>query len=148
MGNGQWAMGNGQWAMGHEENVMRHVAIGLIISVVSFSATSAYAQDAKIEAAAWQKVAETIELGSKVKVQTANGKHISGTLMRVDTDAILLKRNTRRPEPALTVRFADMAKLERDKPGGGMHIARAIGVGLAAGAGVFFSLVLIAMQLD
>ena len=133
---------------------MRITALALIF-VLTGTAQAALAANAdhgmqvqQEEAAAWRKVAETIELGSKVKVQTTDGKRISGTLMRVDGSAIMLKRNTRRPEPAMTVPFTDMEKLERDKPGGGTHIARAIGVGLAVGAGVFFSLVLIALQLD
>jgi len=125
---------------------MRITAVALIVSLVSVGISDAWAQGQ--EAAAWQQVAQTIELGSKVKVQTTAGKRISGTLMRVDGSGILVKRNTRRPEPAITVAFTDVEKLERDKPGSGTQVAKAIGVGLAVGAGVFFSLVLIALQLD
>ena len=124
---------------------MRITALTLIVSIFMLGASTAYAQD---EATAWRQVAETIPLGSKVKVQTAEGKRLNGTLMRVDGNAIMLKRNTRRPEPALTVAFADIAKLERDQGNGGSNVAKAIGVGLAAGAGVFFSLILIALQMD
>jgi hypothetical protein len=136
---------------------MRAIAIVLITSIFAIGIPGANAQQRSSagaqstraeEADAWRKVAETIPLGSKVKVQIADGKRVNGTLMRVDGDAIMLKRNTRRPEPAYTVPFTEMAKLERDQANGGMHIARAIGVGLAAGAGVFFSLVLIALQMD
>lgn len=125
---------------------MRVIAAILMLSIFSFGIPTANAQE--IEATAWRQVAETIPLGSKVKVQTVEGRRLKGTLMRVDGTSVMLKRNTRMPEPALTVAFTDIAKLERDEPGGGMHIAKAIGVGLAAGAGVFFSLVLIALQLD
>lgn len=125
---------------------MRITALALIVSLFALGISSVHAQ--QDEAAAWRQVAETIPLGTKVKVQMGDGNRVSGTLMRVDGDAVMLKRNTRRPEPAFIVPFTAMAKLERDKPGGGMHIARAIGVGLAAGAGVFFSLVLIALQMD
>ena len=125
---------------------MRTTALALIISLFTIGIPGASAQGP--EAAAWHQVAQTIELGSKVKVQTADGKRLSGTLMRVDGGGIMVKRNTRRPEPAITVAYLEMEKLERDKPGGGTQIAKAIGIGLAAGAGVFFSLVLIALQLD
>lgn len=124
---------------------MRAIAVVLITSIFAVGIPSA---DAQQEAMAWQRVAESLPLGSKVKVQTTEGKRLKGTLMRVDGGGIMLKRNTRIPEPAVTVSFNDVAKLERDEPGGGMHIAKAIGVGLAAGAGVFFSLVLIALQMD
>jgi hypothetical protein len=132
---------------------MRVTALALIF-LLSGSAQAAFAAKADdnhaqpSEAAAWQQVAASIPLGSKIKVQTNEGRRYSGTLMAVDGNALMVKRNTRRPEPALTVPFTDVAKLERDQPGGGTHIAKAIGVGLAAGAGVFFSLILIALQMD
>ena len=125
---------------------MRSIAVALIVSIFSLGVGQAHAQ--VDESAAWRQVAETIPLGSKVKLQTVEGKRLSGTLMRVDDKALMLKRNTRRPEPAVTVAFSEMSKLEREQPGGGMNIAKAIGVGLAAGAGVFFSLILIALQMD
>jgi hypothetical protein len=125
---------------------MRLIALGLIVSIFTLGVAEAHAQD--VEATAWRQVAEAIPLGSKIKVQTVEGKRLNGTLMRVDGNALMLKRNTRRPEPALTLPFNEIAKLERDQPGGGAHIAKAIGVGLAAGAGVFFSLILIALQMD
>jgi hypothetical protein len=125
---------------------MRTTALFLIVSIFALNLPSAHAQPG--ESTAWQKVAEAIPLGSKVKVQTSEGRRLNGTLMRVDGDALMLKRNTRRPEPALTVAFTDIAKLERDQGNGGTQIAKAIGIGLAAGAGVFFSLILIALQMD
>jgi hypothetical protein len=125
---------------------MRLIAIGLVMSIIGLGATDAFAQQS--EASAWREVAQAIPLGTKVKVQTMDGKRINGTLMRVDGDAIMLKRNTRRPEPAQTVAFEDMSKLERDKGGNGSNIAKAAGVGLAVGAGVFVSMILIALQLD
>ena len=125
---------------------MRFITIVLITSLFSVGTPNAEAQE--VETTAWRQVAESIPLGSKVKVLTVEGRRVSGTLMRVDGTALMLKRNTRRPEGAMTIAFSDVSKLERDQPGGAAHIAKAIGVGLAAGAGVFFSLVLIAMQLD
>lgn len=125
---------------------MRPTALALVVSIFALCASNALAQ--QNEAAAWRDVAQVIPLGTKVKVQTTDGKRISGTLMRVDGDGIMLKRNTRRPEPAQSVAFADMSKLERDKGGNGTNIAKAAGVGLAVGAGVFVSMILIALQLD
>jgi hypothetical protein len=125
---------------------MRALAIILMTSIFTLGVADVHAQ--QDESAAWRQVAESLPLGSKVKIQTTEGRRLNGTLMRVDAAAIMVKRNTRRPEPAVTVAFTEIGKLERDQPGGGMHIAKAIGVGLAAGAGVFFSLILIALQMD
>jgi hypothetical protein len=124
---------------------MRPIAVALIFSFVTLGAGGVSAQQS--EAAAWRQVAEAIPLGSKVKVQTLENKRISGTLMRVDGTALMVKRNTRRPEPAVTINFAEVGKIERDS-GGGVNIGKAIAIGVATGAGVILSLFLIALQLD
>ena len=123
---------------------MRATALALVVSFITLTAAPALAQ----EADAWRKVAEGIPLGSKVKVQTIEGKRLSGTLMRVDTNEVLVKRNTRRPEPAVVVSYADMSRIEREKDGGGFNIGKAIAVGLAAGGGAMLTLILFAMQFD
>jgi hypothetical protein len=99
------------------------------------------------EAVAWRSVAESIPLGSKVKVETIAGKRTNGALMRVDSTGILVKKNTRYPEPAVAVTFDEIVKLERNKEGG-MNVAKAIGIGVGAGAGAMLTLILFAMQLD
>jgi hypothetical protein len=121
---------------------MRLIIIGLITSLVS---STAFAQ----EASDWRKVAEAIPLGSKVRVQRLNGDRVTGTLMRVDGNIVMLKKDTRRPEPAITIPFDDMGKIERAKEGGGaMNVAKVIAVGAAAGAGAMVTLILFALQLD
>lgn len=123
---------------------MRSIALSLIISFVTLGSGGVSAQQS--EAAAWRQVAEAIPLGSKVRVQTLENKRISGTLMLVDATALMVKRNTRRPEPAVAIHFADVGKIERDS--GGVNIGKAIAIGVATGAGVILSLFLIALQLD
>ncbi len=127
---------------------MGTIAIGLICSLLAISASDAFAgQQTASEATAWQTVAAAIPLGSKVKIQTTSGQRMSGTLMRVGEDGVLLKKNTRRPAPAVTVSFAGMARLERDT-NKGFSIGKAIAVGLAAGAGVILGMFAIAVQMD
>lgn len=130
---------------------MRSIAVVLITSLF-FAGSAEAAMAAKVdaqEASAWRKVAETIPLGSRVKVQTFEGRRINGTLMRVDGDAILVKRDTRRPEPAITVVFDDISRLERDQKGsGGVNVAKAFGIALATGGAIVLSLFLVAIQLD
>jgi hypothetical protein len=132
---------------------MRAIAIIIIMTtfVTSTGAVEpAFARShigAGQEADAWRKVAESIPLGTKVKVQTFEGRRFAGTLMRVDSGQILLKRNTRRPEPAVSVSFDEMSKLERDTKNGS-NLAKAAVIGLAAGAGVILSMFVIALQFD
>ena len=122
------------------------LVVGPSVSIAADSSTRVQASSAQ-EAGDWRKVAEAIPLGSKIKIQRHDGDRITGTLMRVDTTGVLVKRNTRHPEPAVSIAFADVAKIERHKEGG-LNVGKAIAVGAATGAGVILTLILFAMQLD
>jgi hypothetical protein len=128
------------------EDIMRSTTLALIVSLLAFGATDALAQ--QTEANAWRQVAEAIPLGSRVKIQTTTGKRVNGTLMRVDGDAVMVKRNTRRPEPAIVVPFDQVATLEREQKGDSMNIGKAIAISVATGAGIVLSMILFAMQFD
>ena len=115
--------------------------IGLVVISMLLSMTPVAAQQ---ELVMWKDVAAAIPLGSRVKAETLGGKRYSGTLMRVGDDAILVKRNTRMPEPPVSIPYSEVAKIERDH-GSGVNVAKAIGIGLAAGAAVIAGLYLIAL---
>jgi 3D (Asp-Asp-Asp) domain-containing protein len=128
---------------------MRATAIALIVSLGTWGlglgawGTTLHAQEAQ----QWRKVADAIPLGSKVKIQTFEGKRVSGTLMRVDDTGVAVKKNTRIPEAAVTVTYDAIANIERDH-GGGMNLGKAIGFGLAAGASAIATIFVIALQWD
>lgn len=127
---------------------MRTIALALICSLLLAGAGDAFAaQGPAQEAATWHAVAASIPLGSRVKIQTLRGDRISATLMSVGSDAVMVKRNARRPEPAQMIAFADLARIERDH-GNSTNVGKAIAVGIAAGAGVILGLFAIALQLD
>lgn len=119
---------------------MRLMAIALVITLGTLGL---HAQ----EGTAWRKVADGIPLGSKVKIQTPEGRRVSGTLMQVDDRAVMIKKNTRTPEPAVIVTYDQIANLEREH-GGGMTWGKAIGLGIGAGAGAILTILVIALQLD
>ena len=121
---------------------MRSIAIALIVSSISFTAGNAFAQDAQT----WRKVSDAIPLGTRVQVQTLDGKRVKGTLVRVEDASVMVKKNTRMPEPAVTVTFEQMASIERDN--GGMGWGKAIGFGAGAGAAAILTIMAIAFQLD
>ena len=123
---------------------MRITAILVIASLLTLAAETASTQDHD----AWQKVADAIPLGSRVKVQTIEGKRLAGTLMRVDDQAIAVKKNTRLPEAATIVPYESIANLERANANGGMGWGKAIGLGVAAGASAIATIFVIALQLD
>ena len=120
---------------------MRSTVIALIVSLLTIS-TSAFAQ----EAASWRKVAEAVPLGSRVKVQTFEGRRVTGTLMQVDQTGVAIKKNTRLPEAAVVVPYDAITNIERDH--GGMNWAKALGIGAAVGAGAILTIFVIALQLD
>jgi len=120
---------------------MRSIAIVLITSLLALG-THAFAQ----EVTDFRKVAEAIPLGSKVKIHTLDGKRLSGTLMRVDDSSVMVKKSTRMPEAAVSVTFDRMSTIERDH--GGVSWGKAIGIGVAAGAGAILTMFVIALQLD
>ena len=129
---------------------MRTTALVIMVTILSggMSDVLAAQPQAPVEAAAWKDVAGAIPLGSRVKAHTVEGRRITGTLMQVSDGAVMVKRNTRLPEPAVSIAFADLSRLERDHGNGGINIAKAVGIALAAGAGVMITLFAIAMQLD
>jgi len=101
----------------------------------------------EVETAGMRQVAYAIPLGSRVKVQLQSGRRLTATLLAVDADAIIVKRDTRVPEPAVTIPFSELARLQRDQKSG-FSIAKAIGVGLAAGVGAILTVFAIAVSLD
>lgn len=123
---------------------MRTIALGLICSLFLMGPSDAFAGQ---EATAWHTVAAAIPLGSKVRIQTTTGDRMNATLMGVSNDGVMVKKNARLPEPAMTIAFTDVARIERDQSGNA-NIGKAIAVGLAAGAGVILGLFAIALQLD
>jgi hypothetical protein len=101
----------------------------------------------EIEARALREMAAAIPLGSRVKAQTSEGRRVNGTLMSVTADAVIIKKQTRLPEPAVTIPFAELARLEL-QVNEGMSIGKALGIGLAAGAGAILTLFAFVAAID
>ena len=120
---------------------MKKIAIALIVALITVS--TAFGQEAQT----WRNVAEAIPLGSKVSVQTLDGRKVKGTLMRVDDTSVLVKKSTRIPEAPVAVTFEQIGNIERDH-GGGMGWAKAVGFGVGAGAAAILTIMAIAFQLD
>jgi hypothetical protein len=119
---------------------MMIVIVGLALTMGPVDVWAAQTTVAtEIEAKALRQMASAIPLGSRVKAQTNSGARVSGTLMSVTDEAVIIKKKTRMPEPAVTVPFAELARLEL-QTGEGMSAGKAIGIGLAAGAGAIVTL--------
>src|SRR5687767_10373722 len=131
---------------------MRAIIVAILTSLLCVGPASVWAAQKQVtppvEATVWREVASGIPLGSRVKVQTIEGKRYTGTLMRVGDEGLLLKKNSRMAEPAITIGFDALSRLERDAPGSGMNVGKAIGIGLASGAGAVLTFFAIVLSLD
>ena len=122
---------------------MRITSLALIISLFALTTSNAFGQETVV----WRDVAVAIPLGTKVKVQTLDGKRVAGTLVRVEERALQVKRDARRPEAATVIAFDRISNIEKVN-GGGMTWAKAVGIGLGVGAGAILTIFVIALQLD
>jgi hypothetical protein len=121
--------------------------VGVVVLAAVVGATPLRAQEINpdLEIAALRSVAASIPLGSRVRVQTVDGRRYAATLLAVDETSVVLKRITRVPEPAVRVAFERVARLERDQANGGWSVGKAIALGLSAGAGAVLSLIAFAI---
>ena len=129
---------------------MRKVVSLLIAFALAAYPAAAAAQKSvppPIEAAAFKEMAAAIPLGSRIKLQTKAGRRLTATLMSVSDEAVIVQRASRTPEPPVTVPYGEIARLQRDDRNG-FSVAKAIGIGLASGAGAILMMFAIAMSID
>ena len=121
---------------------MRAIVLCVVLAVAAGPADVWASQNTvttDVEAKALREMASAIPLGSRVKAQTNRGAQVNGTLMSVTGEAVIIKKKTRLPEPAVTVPFVELSRLELQQ-NEGMTVGKMIGVGLAAGAGAILTL--------
>lgn len=128
---------------------MRKIISWLVIAVLCGGPAETWAAQqaagAADEAKALATMAAAIPLGSRIKLQTSSGLRLKGTLMSVSADGIIVKRETRTPEPALSIPFGELSQMQLEKSGG-MSVGKAIGIGLSVGAGAILTMFAIAWQ--
>jgi hypothetical protein len=130
---------------------MRIVIASVLIAALVFVTQPAWADQRDvspaIEANAVRQMAAAIPLGTRVKVRTSGGRRLTATLMSVTDEAIVVKREARVPEPAVSIRFDEVIELQRDEARSGFSLGKALGIGLAAGAGAILTLFAIAVSI-
>ena len=130
---------------------MRAMLMWALMSAIALGPVDLWASQkvvtTDIEAKALREMASAIPLGSRVKAQTSEGKRVNGTIMSVTSDAVIIKKKTRLPEPAITIPFAELARLEL-QGNEGMSIGKVLGIGLAAGAGAILTLFAFVAAID
>jgi hypothetical protein len=96
----------------------------------------------------WRAFAQKLETGTELTVRLENGQHFSATLIEARNDVLVLQPRTRRPVPLQPVSYDAIVSIERHTRHG-MGAAKAAGIGVAVGAGVFFGILgILAATLD
>ena len=88
--------------------------------------------------------AQELPAGKEVEIRLRNGEHFKGTFMGVEGETIRVQPSTRIPVPPRVVPLSDVIQL-RLTAGGGTSVAKAILIGAASGAAVFFGLLLMSI---
>jgi hypothetical protein len=84
---------------------------------------------------------QKLPLGTKVRVDRANGQVLKGTLMKATAQAIIVQTRTRVPEPPIEIPLSDILAVTPETGNG--NIGKAIGIGAAAGAAAALGVILI-----
>jgi hypothetical protein len=124
--------------------MQRLIAIVLTMSAAMPAGAWASQKDVPpaVEAAAFKQLAAAIPPGARVRVETRGGRRLTATLMSASDEGVVLKRETRVPEPAVQLRYDELSSLQRHERRG-IGLGKALGIGLAAGAGAMLTLFLI-----
>ena len=122
---------------------MRTIIAVLVVSLLVPAAS--FAQAGR-ESAAWRDVAERAGAGAAVKVRLADGTSFRGTLLRAESDAVLVQPRTRVPVPVQSVPYDAIASFEQEKRGGA-STAKAIAIGVGAGVASFWAMAAIMIAL-
>ena len=93
------------------------------------------------EGEVWRTFAEQVEVGTRVKVRTRDGKRVTATLVQASPEALLLQPRTRTPVPVQRVPYDAIASIERDDQRG-IGAGKAVAIGVGSGAGAFFGILL------
>jgi hypothetical protein len=82
----------------------------------------------------WRTFVQKLPVGSKVKLQLADGQRVKGVLMGVENDQVVVHVRTRIPEPPRVLPFASISWLELDSGGIGPGKVVAIAASVAGAA--------------
>jgi hypothetical protein len=95
---------------------------------------------------AWRRLSAQLPPAAVVKVVLADGTRLTGIVLAVDDEGILLKPRTRVPEPPRRIRYTSMESLEVEHDRG-IGVGKAVAIGVGTGAATFVSLILLTMAI-
>jgi hypothetical protein len=73
-----------------------------------------------------------LPIGSRIRVDLADGHRLKGTLMKTGDTGIVIRPHTRLPEPPLEIALDRIAAVDLDT---GSSVGKTVAIGVAAGVG-------------
>ena len=122
---------------------MKRIAALLILCAFALNVGAPSIAHAQAATVAGEFVSR-LPIGTNTKLRLEDGRKIKATLMSIEDDAVVVKVNTRLPEPPLRIELSRIVDADIER---GANFGKAIAAGATAGAGaalgVFFLLVAI-----
>ena len=87
---------------------------------------------------------QRLAAGSKVRVERTNGSTVRGTLMKATPDSIVVQKNTRIPEPPIELPLTELSRVTLET---GASTGKTVAIGVAAGVGATFGVLLLLFAL-
>jgi hypothetical protein len=107
--------------------------------------SAAQVQPVRTEAADRAVIAEYVQRlppGAAVRIERASGSALRGTLLKATEQSLIVQPRTRLPEAPVEVPLIEVLSVVPESPNGS-NLGKAIGIGVAAGAGAALGVFLI-----
>jgi hypothetical protein len=110
-------------------------------STVSFTAAAHPAQTVERDPDDWRRYITNLPIGTTLTIDLVDGTRVTGVILGVEQDVVIVQPRTRLPSPARRVRFDTIAALAPRSTG--LDAGKAIAIGAVSGAASFLALFLI-----
>ena len=119
------------------------IPTGACASAGRTPATATALQPSVVERTTMGEYVQKLPMGSKVRVERTDGTTLRGTLMQAGEESIVVQKNTRIPEPPISIPIGELARVTTEN-GNGIGAGKAAAIGIASGVGAFFAVLAIA----
>lgn len=130
--------------------LLRPVALLLSVALLAPACATLRARDARtpqqrdraaaVDPALMAEYVKQLPIGSRVRVERANGDTLRGTLMKATGEMIVVQKHTRIAEPPVQIAIAELRSVELDR---GSNVGRTVAIAVAAGAGATLGVLLL-----
>lgn len=91
----------------------------------------------------WHRYLGNLPAGTRLTVDLADGARVTGIILGVEQNVLVLQPKTRLPSPVRRIPFDTIVALAPESSGGGINAGNAIAIGAIAGAVSFIALFLV-----